>query len=73
MITSEVGHELPHKARSLQEDLDSVRSFWIKKALKEQGNNRLQAAKALGLNRNTLSKFISKYQIEVGPLVKVNG
>jgi two-component system response regulator AtoC len=43
---------------------DRIERFLIKRALKETDNNQVQAAKLLGISRNTLRHRIYKYRIE---------
>ncbi len=43
--------------------LEKVEKFLIRKALSETGGNQVQAAKLLGISRNTLRHRIEKYQI----------
>jgi nitrogen regulation protein NR(I) len=58
-----------------QEDRDNIMSFiegaLIARALKETNGNQLQAAKILGMNRNTLRNKTEKYGIKIGKRVEI--
>ena len=43
---------------------DRIERFLIKRTLKETGNNQVQAARLLGISRNTLRHRVHKYRIE---------
>ena len=43
---------------------DRIEKFLIKRAMQETDNNQVQAAKLLGISRNTLRHRIRKYEID---------
>jgi two-component system response regulator AtoC len=58
-------HIVKNSGQNVHSDIfDRIERFLIKRALEETGNNQVQAARLLGISRNTLRHRISKYQIE---------
>lgn len=57
-------HIAAHSGQNVYSNIfDKIGDFLIKRALKETGNNQVQAAKLLGITRNTLRHRIRKYKI----------
>jgi two-component system response regulator AtoC len=58
-------HIVKNSGQNVHSDIfDRIERFLIKRALEETGNNQVQAARLLGISRNTLRHRISKYEIE---------
>jgi two-component system response regulator AtoC len=58
-------HIVRNSGQNVHSDIfDRIERFLIKRALEETGNNQVQAARLLGISRNTLRHRISKYEIE---------
>jgi len=56
--------ELAAKGFFLEEVVELVEKTLIQKTLGRTGGNRLAAAKALGIHRNTLQRKMSEYHLE---------
>jgi two-component system nitrogen regulation response regulator GlnG len=52
-------------AGGFQEGLNEYKRFWIERALEKTGGNQLRAAELLGINRNTLKKYITSLGISI--------
>ena len=52
-----------YKSKKRNANLEKVEKFLIQKSLTETGGNQVQAAKLLGISRNTLRHRIEKYRL----------
>lgn len=50
---------------SFQTGVMEFKRFWIERALEQTNGNQVKAAELLGVNRNTLKKFIDKLGIDI--------
>lgn len=57
------GEVVPQAGGTLKEAMAIVEEQFIRRGLKEHGNNRTQTAKALGISRQALTEKLRKYRI----------
>ncbi len=57
------GEVVPQVGGTLKEAMAIVEEQFIRRVLKEHGNNRTQSAKALGISRQALTEKLRKYRI----------
>ena len=65
LVKKAIDHPELYNGRNLHTlVMEGVERVLIEKALEHTGGNKRKAAQVLGINRNTLSNKIKKYQIQ---------